>query len=346
MEGSTMPHFVGLDVALRTTHVVIVDELGEVTREGVVETEPKAIIGFLRGDRLRFRRVVLEAGPLCQWLYAALAAKGLPIVCIEARHASAVLKTRPNKTDRNDALGLAELARNGHFRPVHVKTEESLTTRAMLSARRLVQRKLVDIESSIRGILNPFGIKISRGRRLGYADQVRAALVERPQLAQIIDPLLRLQAELFAVLRSFDRDVVAAAEADPVCRRLMTAPGVGALVALTYRAAIDIPERFSHSRDVGPHLGLTPRIQQSGVTGWRSRISKCGDQEARRALFAAARAMLPTYRRACWLKDWGQAIKARAGGMKAQVAVARRLAVILHRMWISETDFRWEAASP
>ncbi|MDB5433512.1 MAG: transposase family protein [Caulobacter sp.] len=337
-----MPHFAGLDVSLETTHVCIMDEKGEAVRQGITATDPAAIEAFLRGNRRRYGRVILEAGPMCQWLYKGLAKRGLPVVCIEARHASAVLKTRPNKTDRNDAHGLAELARTAHFRPVHIKTDESLRARAALATRRVLLSKLVDIEAAVRGIIQPFGFKVGHVTRRGYAARVRSLLAGDRALAEIIEPILQVRAQIAATFDAVHKKLLVRAKEDPICQRLMTAPGVGPLVALTYRAAIDIPERFARSRDVGPHLGLTPRTQQSGVTGWRSRISKCGDKEARQAMFVAARAMLPVHRRKCELQTWGRAIKDRAGGMKAMVAVARRLSVILHRIWIDETEFRWE----
>jgi transposase len=341
MEGSAMPHFVGLDVALKTTHVVIVDERGGVTREAVVETEPKAIIGFLRGDRLRFRRVALEAGPLSQWLYRALVANGLPAVCIEAHHASAALRSNPNKTDRSDALGIAELARIGHFRGVHVKTEESQRTRAMLMARKVAQNKAQDIETSIRGILRPFGLRIGKVGAKAYEARVLELIGKDQHLEGAILPLLQARAALRAAAETYEERLQQIAEADPVCRRLMTVPGVGWMVALTYRAGVDVPERFKSSRDVGAHFGLTSVVRQSGVTEVRARISRCGDDNVRAALYSAAFVLLYSTKRQSDLRDWALAVKARRGGRKALVALARKLAVVLHSMWRAETEFRW-----
>lgn len=254
----------------------------------------------------------------------------------------AALKVRTNKTDRNDARGLAELARLGHYKVVHIKTDQSLRARATLSARELLLRKLKDLQSSIRGLLQPFGIKIPACGRSAYDGVVRKLLAGAEYLREIIEPLLQLRTELACQVKMFDNLVKQLASDDPVCRLLMTAPGVGPLVALTYRSAVDIPERFERSRDVGAHFGLAPKTRQSGASESRLRISKCGDRKVRSALFLAAKALMPSHRRPCELQAWGQALKERSNTGKARIAVARRLAMILHRMWMSNTEFRWE----
>lgn len=337
-----MPHYVGLDVALAETKICILDNHGAIALEATAASEPATIAGILRRRGWRYRRVVLETGPTFQWMFKGLAKAGFPVTCIDSRHASAVLKTRLNKTDRNDAHGLAELALHGHFKPVHVKTDESLRGRMLLTARRAALAKLVDLELSIRGQLQTFGWKLAPGSRHTFEARARDLARRDAFVISILEPMFAVRAQLREAIAGYDRAIIEAVEADPVCRRLRTAPGVGALVALTYRCAVDIPERFARSRDVAAHFGLTPRTHQTGISESRRRISKCGDMEARRALFAAARAMLPPHRRPCALQAWGQQVRARAGGMKAMTAVARRLAVILHRMWIEETEFRWD----
>jgi len=292
-----MPHYVGLDAGKNTTSICIVDEDGAVFAEGEVPTEPADIIAFLRGRRLRFRRVGLEAMGLAPWLYEDLAKPGLPIVCIDPRHAHGILKAKLNKTDRNDARGIAEIMRVGVYRAVHVKTSASQEARALLGARKLLINKRKDVDNMIRGLLLQFGLKVPRFRVKTFERTVRGLVGKNKKLLTVVDALLDVRRVIEARARALEQVATATANADPVCCHLMTAPGVGALVALTYRAAVDVPERFTHSRTVGVHFGLTPRTKQSGELLRRGRISKCGDESVRTALFLAARTLLSKVKR-------------------------------------------------
>ena len=254
-----------------------------------------------------------------------------------------------NKSDRNDARGIAQMMRVGLFKPVHVKTLASQERRMLLTSRKLLQRKLLDVEADLRGTLRNFGLKVgvvSRGR---FEARIRELVEGFPRLAAIVGPMLavrRVMREQFAVLH---RMLLGLVRDDPVCRRLMTAPGVGAVVALTYRAAVDQPQRFLHSKAVGAHVGLTPKRFQSGESDYDVGMSKTGDVMLRTMLYEAAQSLLTHGGKWSWLKAWGMRVAQRRGMRRAIVAVARRLAVVLHRMWVDGTEFRWSkdsAAAP
>ena len=337
-----MAHFVGLDVSVKETSVCVVDEAGQVISQQQVPTEPADIIALLTSLGVPFGRIGIEAGPLSQWLVNALTAADLPVICVETRHMKALLTAQQiNKTDRNDARGIAQMMRVGLFKPVHVKTLVAQQQRLLLTHRKLLQRKLLDLESELRGTLRNFGLKVgvvSGGR---YEARVHELVAGFPGLAAITEPLpnvRRVMRQQFAVLHKMLLDTV---RGDRVCRRLMTAPGVGAVVALTYRATIDQPQRFVHSRAVGAHVGLTPKRYQSGELDYDGRVSKCGDALLRTMLYEAAHSLLIQSRKWSWLKAWGMRVAQRRGIRRAIVAVARRLAVVLHRMWVDGSEFRW-----
>jgi transposase len=342
----TMPCYVGLDASKKTTHICVLDENGLTVDEGFTTSDPKAIISFLRGKRRRYARVGLEAWSLASWLYTGLAKDGLPVIVIEACHAHGMLAaTRRNKTDRNDARGIAELMRRGVYKAVHVKTPGSQDIKAELSVRKLLLTKAHDIENGIQGVLLLHGLKLRPGLNATFERHSMALARPVPKAADLIKPLLAVRRTLLDEVARFDVRLKSLAANDPVCERLMTAPGVGALTALTFRAAIDEPRRFTRSRNVGVHLGLTPRTRQSGEKETRRGISKMGDESARTALFLAAITQMRRSTRPSWLKTWGEQVAARRGRKKAVVAVARKLAVTLHSMWVNETEFRWSAES-
>ena len=345
-----MAHFVGLDVSVKETSVCVVDDTGKVICEQKVPTEPAAIIALLSSLGASFGRIGIEAGPLSQWLVNALIAAELPVICVETRHMKALLTAQQiNKTDRHDARGIAQMMRVGLFKPVHVKTLAAQEQRMLLTSRKLLQRKLLDVESDLRGTLRNFGLKVGVVSRSRYEVRIRELVESFPRLAAIVGPLLavrRVMRQQLAVLHKMLLDTV---RGDPVCRRLMTAPGVGAVVALTYRATVDQPQRFVHSRAVGAHVGLTPKRYQSGEIDYDGGVSKCGDTLLRTMLYEAAHSLLTHSGKWSWLKAWGIRVAQRRGMRRAIVAVARRLAVVLHRMWVDGSEFRWKkdsAAAP
>jgi transposase len=254
----------------------------------------------------------------------------------------AALAARINKTDRNDALGIAQMMRVGLFKAVHVKTPASQQRRLLLTSRKLLQRKVYDIENDLRGQLRNFGLKVGMVGAAAFEQRVRDLVIDLPFVAAVVIPLLDARSAMRLQLAKLHKTLLEVVRSDPICRRLMTAPGVGAIVALTFRACVDNPARFNRSKCVGAHYGLTPRLYQSGETTHIGRISKCGDALMRVALYEAALVLLTGSRRR-WnpLKAWGMAVAKRRGLQKAIVAVARKLAIVLHRMWRDETDFRW-----
>jgi len=336
-----MDHFAGLDISVKDTSVCIVDETGEIVREVKVASEPEALLAVLKSPAYRFKRLGLEAGPLSQWLFSALAEADLPVICVETRHMRAVLKAQINKTDRNDARGIAQMMRVGLYRPVHVKTLRSQKLRMLLTHRKLLQSKAIAIDNDLRATLRNFGLKVGMVGAVRFEARIRELVEDLPDLAALIEPLLIVRQALREQFGILHRRLLAAVRNDEVCRRLMTVPGVGPVVALTYRATVDVPVRFRKSKSVGAVFGLTPARDQSGERDCMGTISRCGDEMMRTALYEAAQVMLTHSAKWSWLKAWAMQIARRRGMKKAIVALARRLAVIMHRIWIDGTDFRW-----
>src|SRR5450830_1202172 len=335
-----MDHFAGLDVSVKETSVCIVDDTGRIVREVKVESEPDALLAVLKNPTYHFKRIGLEAGPLSQWLFSALAEAGLPAICVETRHMRAVLKAQINKTDRNDARGIAQMMRVGLYRPVHVKTLRSQKPRMLLTHRKLLQSKAIAIENDLRGTLRNFGLKVGIAGKVKFEARIKELIENLPDLAKLVEPLLvvrRVLREQFVIQH---RRLLAIVRADEVCRRLMTVPGVGPVGALTYRATVDVPARFRKSKAVGAVFGLTCSKYQSGEVDWSGRISRCGDEMMRVMLYEAALSLMRS-KKWSWLKAWAMQIARRRGMKKAIVALARRLAVIMHRIWVDGTEFRW-----
>jgi transposase len=343
MEGMTvMDRFAGLDVSLATTTICVVDDKGDVVFEGSVATDVEVVAAALASYAPG--RVGLEAGPMSEWLHSGLAGCGLEAVLMETRRVRAALKASLVKTDRRDARGIAQLLRMGWFRPVHAKTVSARERRVLLGARETLVRRTRDLDNSVRGLLRGFGLRPPRLLRERWSDAVRQLIAAHPVLLAALDPLLVARDRLGDELARLDKLVRDQVRHDEVCRRLMTVPGVGAIVALSYVTAIDDPTRFAKSKAVGPALGLTPCRYQSGETDRPGAITKAGDVRARVALFEAAHVMMT--RVAAWnpLKAWAMRVAARRGAKRAKVALARRLAVILHRMWVDGTDFQMQPA--
>lgn len=338
-----MDHYAGIDVSLECSSVCVVDAGGKIIREGKVASDPEALTGWLGALGLKLSRIGLEAGPLSQWLFAALQKAGLAVELLETRHVRDAFKAMPVKTDRNDARGIAQLMRLGWFRPVHCKSLPAQEVRATLTARKLVQSKLYDVEMSLRGILRGFGLKVGHTTPRRFADRIHNLVAGQATLAAIARALLSVHEVLLNELNGFEKRVRMMARDDTRVRLLMSAPGVGPIVALTYVSAIDDPTRFKSSKGVGAHLGLTPRKYQSGETDRDGRISKIGDAAARAALYEAAHIILTMPVKGGWLKSWAATLARRAGLRKAKVALARRLAVVLHRMWVDGTRFSFTA---
>ena len=340
-EKRSMDHFAGLDVSVKETSVCVVDDTGRIVREVKVASEPEALLQVLTNPTYHFKRIGLEAGPLSQWLFSALAEAGLPVICVETRHMRAVLKAQINKTDRNDARGMAQMMRAGLYRPVHVKTLRSQKLRMLLTHRKLLQSKAIAVDNDLRGTLRNFGLKVGIVGTVKFEARIRDLVEDLPDLAVLVEPLLVVRRVLREQLGVLHRRLLAIVRDDEVCRRLMTIPGVGPVVALTYRATVDVPARFKNSKAVGAVLGLTPSKYQSGESERSGAISRCGDEMMRVMLYEAAQVMLTRTNKWSWLKAWAVQIARRRGMKKAIIALARRLAVIMHRIWVDGTEFHW-----
>ena len=336
-----MEHYVGLDVSLKQTSICVVNQIGSVVREGVVDSDPEAIAEFVRSKAPATVRIGLETGPTATWLWTELKRLGLPVICIDARHAKAVLKIQINKSDRNDAAGIARIMQTGWFKEVRVKGLDSHAVKALLASRALLVKLRRDLENQIRGLLKNLGLVIGKAKMNVFS--VRAAnLTEcRPELAAAIAPLLKARETIEQQIADLDRKVMWLARNDAQVRRFMTVPGVGPVTALCYLATVDNPTRFKRSRSVGAYVGLTTRRYASGEVDWTGRISKCGDKMLRSYLYEAANVLLTRVAKWSALKAWGIRLAKRSGLRKAKVAVARKLAVILHRMWIDGSEFKW-----
>jgi transposase len=341
-----MDYYAGIDVSLECSSVCVVDGSGKIIREGKVTSEPDALIEWLRSPDYELSRIGLEAGPLSQWLFAAMREAGLAVELLETRHVRKAFEAMPVKSDRNDARGIAQLMRLGWFRPVHCKSMGAQETRALLTARKLVQSKLRDVENSLRGILRGFGLKVGKTTELGFARRIEELVAGHPHLEMIANALLAVHAVLRNEFKAFEKQLRKIARSNTQVRLLMSTPAVGPIVALTYASAIDDPARFKSSKRVGAHFGLTPKRYQSGETDYTGRISKIGDGSVRTVLYEAAHIMLTKPLKGCSkLKSWAMRIARRAGMSKAKVALARRLAVIMHRMLVDGTVFNAAVAA-
>ena len=340
--------FVGLDVSMVNTASCVVSEDGKIVNEAQFASEPEELVRWAREQEGTIAVIGLEAGPLSQWLHRGLSGAGLDVVLMETRQVKGALKAMPIKTDRRDAEGIARLLHMGWFRPVHCKSVSAQEIRAVLGARKALQQGMIALEMSLRGLLRNFGLKvgaISRGR---YEHRIRELAEGNQMLEAATGPMLRARAALRLELAGLERHVRQLAQEDPVCRRLMSMPGVGAVVALTYRSgavqsAVDDPARFTSSKKVGPWVGMTPSRNQSGERDVSGGITKAGDVNLRRALCQAATVMMHRGR-STWLRTWAAQVARRRGAKRAMVALARRISVILHRMWVDDTDFRSDTA--
>jgi len=334
-----MEQYVGLDVSQKETTVCVIDGDGKRVWQGTCRSIPDAMAEVVRTKAPQAIKVAMETGPLAVWHWHELKAAGVPIVCIHARHAKAALSMQINKTDANDAFGLAQIVRTGWYRPVDVKSMESHKLRLLVAARARLVSMRTALYSQIRGLLKTFGVVLAPGKGSSFEQLVLRGVPNDRYVEVVIESLLSTWRHLSTELKKFNREIERAARAIPACRRLMTVPGVGSLTSVAYATTVDEPRRFRRSKDLGPYLGLTPRQYQSGEVDRAGSISKCGDRMTRSLLFEAAGVLLFRNRQTSALRDWGLKLSRRAGTRKARVAVARKLAVLLHRLWTNECVF-------
>jgi transposase len=331
-----------LDVSDKTTHICLVDEVGTIAWRGLCATDPRALADTLLRRCPAVARVVLETGSLSAFLYHGLVERGLPVVCICARHARGVLSTRVNKSDPHDAEGLAQLARTGWFKAIHIKGGSTHLDRTHLKVRDQLVKAHGAMKNQLRGLLKLFGLRLGQATTPAKrAERLQALLSSRPELKLALDPLVAALSALEGQIATATRELKRRVAADPVCVRLMSAPGIGPVGALTFKTGIEDPHRFERGADVGAFAGLVPRRHQSGERDTKGRISKAGDPMLRRALYEAANSLLGRVKRDCALRRWGLDLAAAKGPKRARVAVARKLATLLFTLWRSETDFRW-----
>lgn len=336
-----MTHFVGLDVSQRITSICVVDAVGARVWRGVCASSPEQIDEAIRINAGADARIGLETGPMTPWLVHELRGCGLDVECLDARHARAALKMQLNKTDQNDAEGLAQIMRTGWYRSVHVKSFDTHRARALLGARSQLVGMTTRLSNQIRGILKTFGLLPGGMRGLRFDRRVEALIADREDIAPIIRPLLVVWRQLREQIAGFDKAVRSHVMQSAICRRLMTVLGIDPLSVLAFVSTVEDHGRFSSSRAVGAHLGLTPRQYQSGEIDRSGRISLCGDALARTMMYESAVVILTRVKRDSSLKDWALAIARRSGAGQARVALARKLTVILHSIWRSGEVFRW-----
>jgi transposase len=335
-----MQYFAGLDVSMEETHVCVVTRNGTVVYEAKVPSTPASIAAAL-ARAPACRRVLFETGRMAPMLYHGLSRLGLPVVCVESRQAYQALKSlATHKTDRNDARGLAHLARTGFFKPVHVKSLPAHAIRALIIARKKLVGQRVTLENQIRGLAVVFGVRLPRALSPAFIRQALKVSEGIPGLSAAMRGLTAARAAVLAAVVAIDGDIRKMARASGACRRLMSIPGVGQLTALAFTAAVDDPGRFRRSRDIGAYLGLVPRRYQSGEVDYTGGISKCGDRRVRTLLYEAANVMLTRYKGQLKLKAWALSIAKRSTMRKARIALARRLAIIMHAMLQHGTEFK------
>ena len=340
-----MEQFIGLDVSLKETAISIRQNGARVWR-GKCPSDPVAIAVILRDRAPNAKRVVFETGPLSIWFFHALTAEGVPAICIDARHAKAALDMMAtNKTDANDADGLAHLADVGFYREVRVKQYDSMLSKTMIGARGQLLKISIELSNQIRGVLKTFGLIVPKSTGRLFETNVRAILNCYDPLRQIVLPLLEAWRSVRAQTAIIDRQLIRQARANERCQLLMTIPGVGSIIASSFVASIEEPENFTHSRSVGAWLGLTPRRYQSGEVDYVGRISRRGDRHLRALLYQAAVVMMTRGRADSNLRSWGVRLKEKIGFKRAAVAVARKLSVVMHSMLKSGMPFQPVPAS-
>ncbi|MDK1494851.1 IS110 family transposase [Sinorhizobium sp. 7-81] len=326
-----MEEYIGLDVSMKETAVSI-RRKGKRIWRGKCASDPKIIAELIRRRAPAVKRVVFETGPLSVWFYHALCAEGVPAICIDARHAKAALDMAPNKTDANDADGLAHLAEVGFFREVRVKSFDSMLTRTLVAARTRLVRITVELSNQIRGVMKTFGLVVPAGKGSMFERNVRSLLVDHEQLAAIILPLLDAWRSVRIRAADLGRQLIRDARESQACCLLMSVPGVGAITATSFVTAVEEPDNFRKSRNVGAWIGLTTRRHQSGEVDYDGHISRRGDNHLRGLLYEAASVILARSKKQSALRTWGLQLRERLGFKRAAVAVARKLAVIMHAM--------------
>jgi transposase len=336
-----MEQFVGLDISQAMTHLCVVDGKGKKLWQGKCRTQLEDIVKTIQEKAPTAILIGMESGALSPWLWHALKKTGHPIVCVDARHAHGALSMQINKTDANDAHGIAQMMRTSFFKEVKVKSLDSHRIRTLLGARAQLVGIRTDLKNQVRGVLKTFGAVVSQRVEKGFTAKVRGVMTGQPMLQKMVQPLMEVLHAVQEQINALDGLLEDYAEGNKICSHLMTIPGIGPVTAVAFTAAVDDPKRFGKSRSVGAYFGLTNKRYQSGEADYSGRISKCGDRLVRSYLYEAAGSLLTRSKKWSALKSWGLRIAKRSGLGKAKIAVARKLAVIMHQMWITGEAFRW-----
>ena len=337
--------WVGLDVGAETTALCAVDDEGIVELESCLPTSHVELVGFLKPIRRRVRLIALEAGSTSTHLARSLVRLGYPVSVFDSRQASKFLGIKQNKTDKNDARGIAEIARTGRnvVSQVYLKDIEIQRLRSTLVMRQNMLRMRVGGEGAIRSLIRLNGGRLKSAssavalRRNVDSEVSRLRTAEKIDLGPEIEPLLTVCESLRLYLEQSDKMLALAAEQIPLCRRFMEIPGVGPICALSFYTAIAEPFRFRRNADVGAYLGMTPRVRQSGQSIVRRRISKMGSRMTRSHLVLAAGVHLRVAHSA--MRDWGDALQEKVGKGRARVAVARKLAIVMLSIWKTGREY-------
>ena len=364
-----MQYFVGLDVATISSSICIVNEKGRIVCESSLPTKAQSIHEYLSSKKIKIDKIALESGSLSHFLAKEIAALGWTITCMDAR-SLAPFMNRTNKTDRNDARGIAEALRTDSkkVKYVYQKSEESIDLGVLLAARRTLVRQRTMLSNTMKGLLKSFGIILPPSGVTTIAPLIREKLEElwpstKPEnqdeeaskdltsskkftptyLPIALESLIRSFTGLTQELDAVDALLLNLSRKDPIIKRLMTMPGIGFLTAITYKTVIDNPLRFRKSRSVGAYLGMCSTQYSSGQVKRYGRISKEGSKELRTLLASAGICLLRRCKAPSTLKDWGLKIEQKHGLKKAATAAGRKMAVIMHRMWIENTSFAAES---
>lgn len=343
-----MRYYTGLDISMKETAVCIMNEKGAVMKESVVPTDPASIHAFIQESKFSITQVGLESGCLSHWLVKELRELGLPTICVDARHIAAVLATTINKTDKNDARGIANALRCNMYKEVHTKSIDSLERSTLLASRRALIEQRTYITNTIRGLLKSYGIRLSCSATTNmFIPDIRKKILELPSMARFgLEELLKCAESLHEQIKNINKVVKKLAQEIDLVQLLQTIPGIGPVTAMNFLMEIDNPFRFQNSRSVGAYVGMTPTQYSSGETHRQGRISKCGSKELRHLLMEAGFVIITRTEKWSKLKAWGMKIMKRSGLKKAAVAVGRKLAIIMHRMMMTGEPFRYGDQKP
>lgn len=341
-----MSYYTGLDISMKETAVCIVNDEGKIVKEGTVSTDPLAIATYLEKSGFSSTKVALESGCLSHWLIEELRKLKVPAICVDARHIAAVLATTINKTDKNDARGIANAVRCNMYREVYAKSKNSIELNTLLAARKCLVEQKTTFTNTIRGLLKAYGIRIAQSATTNmFFEYVKTKVAELPGFAKFgLEEILKTAESLHNQVKAFEKIIKNLAKDDIEIKRLQTVPGIGPITAMNFRSEIDDPKRFQKSKSVGAYLGMTPTQYSSGETQKQGRISKCGSKELRHLLMEAGFVVITRSTKWSKLKAWGIMLMKKHGLKKAALAVGRKLAVIMHRMMITGEEYKYEGS--